>query len=161
MHAFKHIVLQALARTPIRERLSARAAVVLERVARGGGETRWYYCTDVRTLDTIATELRPGSAVSFFFDDRIRSNVLGPEVQLEVENIMETAGEATVGILRDNMHIDVAFVSEWSEVEDCFRGAESAARMFYGEFPTSDNDGVRAVTLIIPDLDGVVRNHPH
>jgi hypothetical protein len=161
-HDFKQIVLRTLAGTPVREHLGDRSAVVLERIARGGGATRWYYCADAGALEAIAGELRPGSAVSFFFDDRIRSDVLSPDVRLQIENMMEAVGETTVGILRtDNVHIDVAFVSDWSEVEDCFPTVDPAARIFYGEFPGRDNDGLHAVTLILPDRDGIVRNHPH
>jgi hypothetical protein len=32
---------------------------------------------------------------------------------------------------------------------------------FFGQFPARDNDGDSAITVILPDTDGVVRDHPH
>src|SRR5277367_4911196 len=62
----------ALMQTPIIERLKATDAVILERLARGGGSTNWYHCPDENHLEAIEARLRPGSLVSFYFDDRIQ-----------------------------------------------------------------------------------------
>ena len=35
------------------------------------------------------------------------------------------------------------------------------SQVLFGAFPNRDNDGTRALTVTLPDLDGVVRSHPH
>jgi hypothetical protein len=33
--------------------------------------------------------------------------------------------------------------------------------VFYGATPDRENDGTHAVTVTLPDADGIVRPHPH
>jgi len=36
-----------------------------------------------------------------------------------------------------------------------------SAHIFYGPFPSPDDDGVNAITIVLPDVDGFVRPHPY
>jgi hypothetical protein len=60
--------------------LAQHSAVVLERIARGGGSTRWFFVQRPDQLEALAAALSPGSSVSFYFDDRIKRVELVPEV---------------------------------------------------------------------------------
>src|ERR1017187_2089227 len=150
---FVSTVHAAVAATPIGERLGTTGAVVLERIAKGGGATRWYYCPDKDKLGAVEERLLPGSAVSFYFDDRIKSGVYSPEVKSNIEGIIIDESEAVVGRLRDDgLQIEVQLVSNIDEIDDFASTINPAARVFYGAFPARDNDGVRAITVVLPAL---------
>src|SRR4051794_23998923 len=87
----------ALAATSVRERLATRAAIVLERLAHGGGvETRWYVCPGVDALDVVARSLRPGSVVTFAFDEPLRPASDSPALRAEVARIIAASGAAVI-----------------------------------------------------------------
>jgi len=97
---------QALRATPLLERLSEGSAVVLERIACGGGETRWYYCADATNLRAIATRLRPGSVVSFYFDGRMHDGPRSIELVAAAEAMLASCRDIVVGALMDD-HIEI------------------------------------------------------
>ena len=161
-NSFESAVHATLAATPVIELLGARAAVVLERIARGGGATKWYYCPDKAHLEALEAQLSPGSVVSFYFDDRVRSAIYSPELKSAVEGIIAETGEAIIGALgEDRLHIDVEILTGARELAEFASTTSLTSRVFYGAFPARDNDGTRAVTMVIPDADGIARCHPH
>lgn len=154
--------------SPVSRLLRTRQAVVLERIARGGGATDWYHCPDHAHLDAIITELRPGSVVSFYFDDRIALRLYTPELHQHMLQLMRSrrdagdSGEIVVGQLAaDGLHIEVDYPSGPRDLEEFTQTLGAASRIYVGCFPGRDNDGVNAVTLTLPDLDGITRGHPH
>src|SRR5687767_6182536 len=96
------LVLATLAETPVRRLLETKPAVVFSRIARGGGATDWHYCSDVTKLEALAGRLRPGSVVSFYFDDRIRRAPRSRQLVVEIEKIIEETGDAMVGVLAED-----------------------------------------------------------
>jgi hypothetical protein len=141
----------ALAATPIVDRLGTTGAVILERVAKGGGATRWYYCPDNSHLGAVEERLSPGSTVSFYFDGRIRSALYSHEVKSNIERIIIDESEAVIGRLRDDgLQIQVEIVSNLDEIDDFGSTINPTARVFYGAFPATDNDGIGAVTVVLP-----------
>lgn len=141
--------------------LSKRPAVVLERIARGGGATRWYTVAHLDQLAPLATELRPGSTVSFYFDERIASRRFDDDTVGLIFDIVQSSGEAVVGIPdADGLHVEVDFVCGLDDLTN-FLGGRSPERIIVGAYPARDNDGLDAITLDLPDPDGVVRQHPH
>ena len=141
----------AFAATPIISRLGTTGAVILERVAKAGGATRWYYCPDKSQLGAVEERLSPGSTVSFYFDGRIRSALYSPEVKSNIEGIIIEESEAVIGRLRDDgLQIQVEIVSNLDEIDDFGSTINPTSRVFYGAVPASDNDGVRAVTVVLP-----------
>jgi len=158
----------AVTRTAVPELLARRSAVILERIAGGGGETCWYYCEEYRQLSSITSRFRPGSLVSFYFDDRIQrarySSDLLPLLESMLSMAPEVVGarEIVVGVLGpDGVAIDVEFPSSVREIEEQLSESEPAAIVFFGHFPARDDDGRSAVTIHLPDRDGVVRAHPY
>jgi len=162
MSQYQIAVRQSLMKTSVEDCLSRHAALVLERIAMGGGETRWYFCVDTEQLARLEGLLRPGSAVSFYFDDRIRSDVDSSQVRKYVENLLNVERELIVGALtNDLLHVDVMLVSDMSECEEFLREHSSSTRFFCGLFPARDNYGVNSILVVLPDSDGIVRAHPY
>ncbi len=70
--------------------------------------------------------------------------------------------EPLIGSLRkDGLEIDMELIVDPSDFADCESQFESSTLVFYGAFPAFDDDGINAVTLTIPDNDGITRSHPY
>jgi len=148
--------------TPVRELLRRHPAVILERIAYGAGNTSWYYCGGVEDLQRIVSRFRPGSAVTFYFDGRIERADYSPDSLRQIESLFVKADEIVVGALaEDGISIEVGFPASMAEVEEQLAEAARGSVVFFRLFPGRENDGRTAVTLDMPDADGVVRPHPH
>lgn len=159
---FRSATNAAFAASPAAERLGSHSAVILERLARGGGATRWYHCTSVPDLEEIKSRLSPGSIVSLYFDDRIKRAERSRKVEDELHSILAATGEVLVGAsARDPLIIEMECVSGPNELAELLAQVPPKAGLFYGSFPARDNDGSRAITLDLPDIDGIQRPHPH
>lgn len=142
--------------------LQRASAVVLERIARGGGETRWYCCENVAALACIRDRSRPGSVVSFYFDDRMK-RCLARDLPLdEIDAIIAREGACVVGrIGHDGIDIEAFDLCSSTEIAAEFPDLRDDERLVYGPFPARSHDGRNAITFILPDDDGVFRAHPH
>jgi hypothetical protein len=148
------IALRAIEATAVPELLDRhpKGAVVLERIARGAGATRWYSLRDPEQLQSLAERLSPGSSLNFYFDDRIRPREYGSEVAGEILRIAERDRDAVVGTLRaDGIELDVEFIAGPRELEEYAESLTPGAPVFYGRFLARDNDDEFAVTLDLPD----------
>jgi hypothetical protein len=143
-------------------RVREKPAIVLERIARGGGATRWYWVRTAGDLERLYGRLTPGRVVSFYFDDRIKRRILNDDTDIEILDLVANKGDAVVGRLsRDGLEILVDFVAGPSELSELRSHLEVGEPVFFGAFPGRDTDGTSAITLTLPDADGVVRAHPH
>lgn len=159
---FRRWVREAIAGTPVNRRLESASAIVLERVARAAGQTEWFFCRNQSDLKKIEQELRPGSEVSFYFDGRIRCTERPEEMAILAGLTIDARRECVIGALQENgFSVAVDFVTHVREVQEFLAEHSTAPLFFAGDFPAADNDGVAAITLIIPDKDGVTRRHPH
>ncbi len=155
-------VMAAIAGTSVIRNLAERPAVVLERLARGGGATRWYVIQDVDQLTSLARMLTPGSSISFYFDGRIERRCLDDGLVDDIVGLIHSHGEVVVGLLSpDGVIIDVEFVAGLGDLSGFLGASGDGTELFVGPFPERDDDGVDAVTIDLPDRDGVVRRHPH
>ncbi|MDH5650959.1 MAG: hypothetical protein OEZ39_03690 [Gammaproteobacteria bacterium] len=162
MKNYKSIVHDCLSSTDIEKNLKVKDAVVLERIARGGGATNWYYCNNVAAFNALKNELSPGSVVSFYFDERIEKCSYSKELNFKIEEIITRTGDCVVGLLKkDAINIDVDYVTSAKELSEFVSQLEPCYSFFYGQFPARDNDGSNAITITLPDEDGIVRAHPH
>jgi hypothetical protein len=160
---------RAVIDSPVPRLLRARPAIVLERIARGAGATNWYRCVDHSHLAALTAELNPGSVVSFYFDDRITNCRYTPTVREQMLQLMHTlrevhgdSGEIVVGHLAaDQLHITIDFPSGPESLDEFTQALGTDAWIYFGPFPAPDNDGISAVTLTLPDSDGITRSHPH
>ena len=154
-----HAVLE---RTRVRDLLASADAIVLERIARGAGATDWYYCSSSKELDVIEARLRPGSVISFYFDGRIRKTADQTALVADVEAIIAEMGDAVVGALgADGVEINMEVVVSRDDLAEVLSSIGPVPQLFYGAFPARDDDGMVAVTVTLPDADGIVRAHPH
>lgn len=152
------IGLEALVGSQLRD----RPAVVLERIARGGGATNWWYLRRPPDLDEVLSRVRPGSVVSFYFDGRMPVLPLDEETPQQIGAILDRAGECVVGwVVPGTAAVEVDFLTTRAEVAEFICSAPADAELLFGPFPARDNDGVNAFTVTLPDADGVVRAHPH
>ena len=152
----------ALDATPARRRVEeAEQAIVLERLARGGGATRWYVLRNAGDLDALALKVSPGSRVSLYFDGRFLVGGFGDDERRAVTEIIDRDGEAVLGAVgASNIEAEVEFPSSVSEAEE-FAQAHAQETLVVGAFPAAEDDGIAAVTVDLPDADGVVRSQPH
>jgi hypothetical protein len=156
------LALEAIESTAVPRLLRQRHAVVLERLAYGGGASRWFYVTGLNQLATLAETLAPGSALSFYFDDRIMQGPFDDDIAEQVIQFAADDGDAVLGRLRpEGLEILVDFVTNRPDLADLAKEFGPEEHVFYGRVPGRDNDSVNAVTLDLPDRDGVVRAHPH
>jgi hypothetical protein len=163
MVPYSSLALEAITKAGVPALITGASYVVaLERLARAAGATNWYVLHDARQLGDLAAKLSPGSALSFYFDGRLAMGTYDANVASEVLRIARIDHDAVLGKLSsDGLSLAVDFIADRSELEEFARGIPPGSRVFYGPFPARDNDGVRVVTIDFPDLDGVVRPHPH
>jgi len=137
-------------------------AVILERFARGGGQVRWYYLPYLSKLNEIETMWRPGSSVSLYFDNRIKFLNYSNDIATYAKEILLRDREVLLGKLDSSLiKIEMEIISGPIELSEYVANISLTEQVFCGAFPGKDNDGVNAVTVIIPDEDGAVRNHPY
>lgn len=142
--------------------VAARPAVVLERVARGGGATRWYWLRTTDDFGGLYEALSPGCVVSFYVDDRIEWAMPTPKMRQRVLAIVASDGDAVVGRLgADGLELIVDYVGGQDAPMRFIEAAPGEEPLFFGPFPAREDDGVRALTITLPDADGVIREHPH
>jgi hypothetical protein len=159
---FSSIVHDALSVTTICTRLESGTAVMLERVPRSGGATNWCYCASKSAVADVESRLLPGSVVTFYFDGRIRADGYSAKIKSALERIVVDTGELLIGQLKhDGLTIDVEVISGPIELNEYLAAIGADSQLFYGVFPARDNDGIAAVTVTLPDHDGIVRPHPH
>ena len=161
---FPELVHDAIATSRVPQLLACASAVAvaLERLARGAGATRWFLLRGGDHLTALEQRLSPGSLVSFYFDGRLALDVYGPGVADALLAIAEQDGDAVIGrVGRDEIELDVEFISAPAELHEYAAGLNAEAEVVYGRFPAADNDGESAVTVTVPDRDGVIRAHPH
>jgi hypothetical protein len=145
-----------------RLRTAPHGAIVLERLAYGGGTTNWYVCAGEPEFDIIVSELRPGSWVSFYFDDRIALRAYTPALRAEMLDILTQTGEVQFAhIPIDGIHLDMDIISGPNELAGYTETLGSASVFYTGAFPDGEDDGVNAITVVLPDKDGVVRRHAY
>jgi len=162
MSEYVRHVREVMEQTSVARLLADRPAVVLERIARGAGATRWFRVATVHDLDRLAGVLSPGSRVSFYFDDRICALTWGDEAVVRVLDLVTEHGDAVVGIAqKGEIELVVQVVAGANELNEVTEGLGKGTRVFVGAFPAADDTGEDSVTVVLPDRDGVLRAHPH
>lgn len=160
--SFSETVREALNRTAVRQLLAVRPAVILERLTRGAGATRWFFLASDRDLEFLYDRLAPGSRVSFYFDSRIAAYPFDDDAVIRVLDMVASSGDAVVGTLcADGLETSVEFVAGASELGRFVENLAPRSEVFIGAFPASDDDGRDAVTVTLPDSGGLTRAHPH
>jgi hypothetical protein len=139
------------------------SVVVLERLPRAAGATRWFYCTTEAELEAVIDRVEPGSLASFFFDGRLGPFLPDDDLRSRLNAIIDRKGgfDVCCGFLA---HVDPEIAMDLlchDELDAFFMQLGSGSQVFAGEFPALDDDGESAVTANVPEPDGTVRHHPH
>lgn len=164
MNPYSELAREAVEREPVRRLLAERSAVVFERIARGAGATRWFLVTKEPDLESLYSRLSPGSVVSFYFDGRIAALPWGDDAYIKILDLIAETGDSVVGRLcADGLELAVQCVAGASEIGEFAEDLQPGVpvEVFIGATPARDNDGLAAVTVTLPDRDGVIRPHPH
>jgi hypothetical protein len=155
------LVTRAFTQAGVLNPLGKRQAIVLERIARGAGATKWYVLDAPDDLDALARLVRPGGLVSFHFDGRISEVRLDEAAVDRLSAIAVRDHGSVIALRRGGIELDVYFPSDRRDLDDWLKEMADPDRAFIGAFPAWDNDGVDAVTVTLPDADGEVRGHPY
>jgi hypothetical protein len=133
--------------------LMRRPAMVLERIARGGGASRWYRLSTADDLARLCEKLSPGSVVSFYFDERIKYLPLNDEATVRILEIASAEGDAVVGRSGpDSLEIIVDYVSGPNELGEFVETVRHGEMVFVGASPGRDDDGQERRDLHTPGL---------
>ena len=142
--------------------VSLSPVVILERLPRAAGAIAWFVYRSEDELKSIVSEFHPGSSVSFYFDDRLSHAVYNPKIHSLLVRTIDRLGEVLIGEYHTgDVHLDMQVVSGEDELDEFVATFGSATQVYFGSFPPPDNDGRTALTVTLPDEDGVVRHHPH
>ena len=161
---YRNLVLEAISKAGVPGLFSQNPpyVVVLERLARAAGATNWYVLRQATQLSDLATKLSPGSSLSFYFDGRLAVGNYDAALVEELLRIARIEHDAVIGKLSDDgITLEVDFVANLADLEEFRRALAPGTPVYHGAFPARDNDGKAAVTIDLPDRDGVVRKHPH
>jgi hypothetical protein len=134
--------------------------VVVERLARGGGATRWFSCGTIEEVEQLLPDLRPGSRVGFFLDDRIRRERYSHTVEEMIWGELADVGEVFVGRVRpSSLELDVQLL-DLADCAEALAGIPIGEVVYVGTFPAFEDDGQSCLVFTPPDTDGVVRRKP-
>jgi hypothetical protein len=155
---------QVLAERRLSERLQSpwENAVILERLARGGGAVRWYLATTPDDLGVVVERLRGGSCVSFYFDDQL-------QVERDIESVRQrmfdavTAGREILLAYPEQQKVDlsVELATGSNELAELLVQRSEGSLVVWGPWPSRDGNPNGTITIDLVDEDGVLRNHPH
>lgn len=139
---------------------SWRYAVVLERVAWGGGTTYWYIGRNREELSEIIDQLRGGSCVSFYFDEKMHVEVDSEEARRRMFDAVGMDREIVLGYPADRLAFSVELPTGSSELSEALLSHMPGEFVIWGAWPSRDG-GPGTLTLDLVDEDGILRQHPH
>ena len=136
--------------------------VVLDRVAYGAGMTNWFVCRTAEEYAAVRRTLRPRNCVSVYLDGRIALQRYEPSVREEILRIAARERDCVVVVAgSESGPLETWFIAGDEELDELEETLSAGAEVYIGAFPGRDDDGVHAVTFIVPGPDGVVRGAPY
>jgi hypothetical protein len=161
--AFAPLSRAALSAAGVFERAET-PAIVLERIAYGAGSTIWYCVRGTQLWTALTNRLRPRSLVSFYFDERIAKTVYDTSARTALETWWTRDGDAVLLTLVPNdIELDYWTIGGDTDLDDLEADGDlkPGDEIYIGPYPARDNDGTNAITVVLPDEDGVVRRHAY
>lgn len=135
--------------------------VVLERIAFGAGETRWYVTADPRQLETLLSGMALGSAVSCYFDERIKRSTWSMMTRAQVLDLAKSTGDCVVArASAGSNRLDAVLITGEDDLDEFLSDLGADADIYFGVFPARDDDGVDAVSWVVADGSNR-KNFPH
>lgn len=141
---------------------SWREIVILERLARGGGATRWFFARSRVELDLVFDVLHGGSCVSFYFSNQLHvENDTEPVRQRMFEEITSEK-ELVLGYpSAAGVEVDMELISGPGELAEQLMHHPEGSLAIWGKWPAREDDGHDGITINLIDADGTLRTHPH
>lgn len=129
--------------------------IVVERLAKAAGQTRWHVAEDETELMTMLAEVLPGSSVSLYFDGRLKKSNWSAETSSEVLAVVAEKGECVVAAASMRGHeLSPYFISGENDLMEFLGELATGSLVYFGPYPMRDNDGIRAVSFVVPDEQG-------
>ena len=148
----------------LRQRLGSswREIVILERLARAGGATRWFFARSLAELELVFDLLRGGSCVSFYFANQLHVETdtdaarqrMFDEIAIETEIVLGYPSAGTV-------EVEMELISGPGELAERLMHHPEGSLIVWGKWPARSDDGHDGFTLNLVDTDGILRKHPH
>ena len=135
------------------------SALVLERVARGAGSTRWWSCASTDDFLGIYAQLRPGSDVVVYAGEEVHVDDLDQHIEARIWEAAAAQGEVLFGAQRPGTTEFEAFFLDPNELEAALSRVSRGDRVLWGLQPATET-GPDALAFTPPDDDGVVRPQP-
>jgi hypothetical protein len=138
------------------------AVIVLERIARGAGATRWFQMCGVESLDRLVETFHRGSCVSFYLANQLEVVSIEEIRFSEISEILKRDGEVVAAfVLPTDFELDVEFLGSENEIKKFLELAGNGSFVILGAFPKRENSPGFVRTFVVPDADGLVRAHPY
>jgi hypothetical protein len=139
-----------------------RQIVILERLARAGGATRWFFISSQPMLEDVFDVLSGGSSVSFYFLGHLHVEVDDDATRQAMFGEITRSGELVLGYpAQGNSQLEMAIISGPSELTECLILHPEGSLVVWGDWPAREDDGNDAITVDLVDADGMQRLHPH
>ena len=136
--------------------------IVLEQIAWGAGETRWYFARTLADLKETFSLLQWGSLVSFFFDSFFSISQPSENALGYIDESILGKTELVVGFWpAAGVKCDVVLLAPTESVEEFFDLQSNGGLLFWGDWPDAGPDSERVITRVLVDDDGVLRGHPY
>jgi hypothetical protein len=135
--------------------------VVLERITRGAGATRWYLAKDQDDVSRTFPLLAPGSRVTFYFAGPFRVEPLSETViGAMFAAVAVTADLVIAAPESDSVALDASEIYGPSELtEYLMQPRLSSGDVVWGPVPRVEEPD--AIRVVLVDGDGRLRPHPH
>lgn len=153
--------------THVRDRTAKATApaLLLERWARGAGRRSWYVLNEAEDVTAVRRIVRAGAGLTAYFEiDFLVSPAAEPDRLARVSALVDSLGpnDELLAFARDGQEteLDVEYVSDVDELSHWLEGL-SNSEVWFCPYPDWPEDGPSALTAVVPDDDGLVRNHPY
>jgi hypothetical protein len=139
-----------------------RRVLVLEKIARGAGQTCWFLIRSHKDVEVVAEAVRPGSAVQIYVDPTVAlegyaSQEMLPSLEPVVAVVRPTENDlVALAPSDDDPRCEHGFVDP-NEIPEWLQECEGRYVVFR-YYPQLGEEDAEAT---VPDEDGVVRGHPH
>jgi hypothetical protein len=111
-------------------------------------------------LVDLAERSTPGSLVTFCFEGFSESRVDDNPAEA-ILGIAAMDHDAVILARTRSLELRVEYVSNGSELHDFLADLAPEDCIIFGRFPDAGNYSLGAVTMTLPDDDGVTRPHPY
>ena len=136
--------------------------IILERLARGGGATRWFFARSPAELELIFDALRGGSCVSFYFANQLHVETDTEAARQRMFDEITAEKELVLGYpSAGSIEVDMEIISGPGELAELLMHHPEGSLIVWGKWPARSDDGHDGITFNLVRRGGILRTHPH